>query len=65
MHGTHMDAEKLNGDNLEESGLEEQMAHWADVLDRWVKGVDSGLGRQDGGEAPPLNGAEVGPSAEQ
>jgi hypothetical protein len=60
-----MDAEKLEGNNAEGSGLEEHMAHWADVLDRWVKGVDTRLGRQDDGEALPLNDAEVGASAEQ
>ncbi len=64
MHGSDMDPGKVNGDGLEESGLEEEMAHWADVLDRWVKGIDSGLRRQDGGQVPPLNEAEVGPSAE-
>jgi ribosomal protein S12 methylthiotransferase accessory factor YcaO len=65
MHGTDMDAEKLNGDNLEDSGLEEHMAHWADVLDRWVRGIDTQLGRQEGVPATPLEEAEGGAIAEQ
>ena len=60
-----MDANKVEGNNSEDSGLEDQITHWADVLDRWVKGIDTGLGRQDGVHAPPLNEAEAGPSTEQ
>jgi len=32
----------------EEEGLQDHIAHWVDVLDRWVKRIDTGLGRQDG-----------------
>jgi hypothetical protein len=60
-----MDADKVEGNNSEDSGLEDLMAHWADVLDRWVNGIDTVLGRQDGVQAPPLNEGEVGPSTEQ
>lgn len=28
-----------------ESGLHDHIAHWSEVLDRWVKGIDTGLGR--------------------
>ena len=54
--------EKVEGNKLEDSGLEEHMAHWAEVLDRWVKGIDSRLGRQDGGSGgAPLDEAERWP----
>ena len=61
---TEKDPEVLDASNLEESGLEQDLAHWAEVLDRWVKGIDTRLGRNgSGGElagrdgnAQPLDG---------
>jgi hypothetical protein len=54
------------GSNLGDSGLQEHIAHWAEVLDRWVQSIDSRLGRRDSGDpvAPP-DEADVGPQAEQ
>lgn len=61
-----MDAEKVEGNKSEDGGLAEHMAHWAEVLDQWVKGIDSRLGQQDGGqEASPLNEAEAGQNTDQ
>jgi hypothetical protein len=39
------DPEGLDVSNVEASGLQEDIAHWAGVLDRWVKGIDTRLGR--------------------
>lgn len=36
---------ELDGGNLGDTGLHEHIAHWAEVLDRWVQGVDTRLGR--------------------
>jgi hypothetical protein len=51
------DAEGLEGSNLVDSGLEENIAHWAEVLDRWIKSIDTRLGRAPGmdgdAQAPP------------
>jgi hypothetical protein len=44
------DPEGLDGSNLEESGLQQDVAHWAEVLDRWVRGIDTRLGRKGGGQ---------------
>ena len=60
-----MDTKNLDGNNLGDSGLEGHMAHWAEVLDRWVRGIDTRLGRDDGAQATALDEPEVGPSAEQ
>ena len=50
-------SEGLDASNLEESGLNQDLAHWAEVLDRWVKGIDTRLGRNgSGGEVPGLDG---------
>ncbi|MDQ6879689.1 MAG: hypothetical protein M3082_18710 [Candidatus Dormibacteraeota bacterium] len=48
-------------DILEDGTLQEHLAHWAEVLDRWVKGVDMGMGRQDGeaADAASLNGTQA------
>ena len=43
-----MDAEEFDGSNLADEGLQDHISHWAEVLDRWVRGIDRGLGRQDG-----------------
>jgi hypothetical protein len=52
------DAEGFERSNLRDSGLQKDIAHWAEVLDRWVKVVDTRLGRHSevGGPAPPLDG---------
>ncbi|HEY8816906.1 MAG TPA: hypothetical protein VIP57_17635 [Candidatus Dormibacteraeota bacterium] len=57
-----MDTERSN---LEDSGLQEHIAHWAEVLDRWVQSIDTRLGRHEGGVpgASP-DEADVGPGAE-
>ncbi len=55
------DMPAVEGSNLADSGLQDHIAHMADVLDRWVKGIDTRLGRQDGGmphreDRQPLDG---------
>jgi hypothetical protein len=53
------------GNNLGDSGLQEHIAHWAEVLDRWVQSIDRRLGRRDGAEPEaPQDDADVGPQAE-
>ena len=49
------DVRETEGANLGDGGLEEHIAHWAEVLDRWVQSIDARLGRSDGGDpaAPP------------
>jgi len=57
---------ETEGSNLGDGGLQEHIAHWADVLDHWVQSIDKRLGRFDGGvPAPPLDEADVGQDAEQ
>ena len=57
---------EAEGNNLGDSALQEHVAHWADVLDRWVQSIDARLGRQDGGvPAPALDEADGGAGAEQ
>jgi hypothetical protein len=47
------------GSNLGDSGLQEHIAHWSDVLDRWIQSIDARLGRHDGGlPAPPPDEAD-------
>jgi hypothetical protein len=61
----HADGSKES--NLGDSGLEEHIAHWSEVLDSWVKRFDTRLGRNAGGshssedDVPSGDGAE--PSA--
>jgi hypothetical protein len=57
------DPEEVDGSNLADGALEDHIAHWAEVLDRWVTGIDRRLGRQDGaagvdgnGSPPPAEG---------
>lgn len=60
------DLRETDGTNLGDSGLQEHIAHWAEVLDRWVHNIDTRLGRHDGGvPAPPLDEADFGPGSEQ
>jgi translation initiation factor 2 alpha subunit (eIF-2alpha) len=51
-----MDTERSN---LEDSGLQEHIAHWAEVLDRWVKRIDAGL-REENGDPSGPDGEERG-----
>ena len=52
--------------NFGESSLQDDLAHWAEVLDRWVKSIDMGLGRSDAGPPEPgLDEADVGPGRER
>jgi len=68
---TEEDTEGLGVAGLEEGGLQDSIAHWVEVLDRWVKGIDSGMGRQDGdvehlnddGSANPTRPLVEGPGA--
>jgi hypothetical protein len=63
------DPEGMAASNLEESGLQQDIAHWAEVLDRWVKGIDTRLGRNGGaqdvaspdGEGRSVDGSPWGP----
>jgi hypothetical protein len=52
------DAGELDGGNLGDTGLEGHIVHWSEVLDRWVKGVDTRLGRLSdlNGQPEPLDG---------
>lgn len=55
------DTAAVGENNIGDSGLQDHIAHWVDVLDRWVTGIDTRLGRQDGGvphreERQPSNG---------
>lgn len=61
------EAEGLEGDNLGDSRLQDHIAHWAEVLDRWVMGIDTRLGRESGGGAPFESSPEVDadPAADQ
>jgi hypothetical protein len=53
------------GSNLGDSALQEHIAHWADVLDRWVQNIDARLGRPDGADLiPPRDEADAGPPSE-
>lgn len=38
-------AQGIESTDLEGLGLQDQIAHWVDVLDRWVKDLDRGMGR--------------------
>ena len=39
------DAMGVDESNPGDGGLQDHIAHWSEVLDRWVKGIDTGLGR--------------------
>jgi hypothetical protein len=43
----------LSGESSEHGSLQDEMAYWVEVLDRWIKRVDVGLdGRVDETQAP-------------
>ena len=48
---TDEESEGFDGRDSEDEALQEHIAYWMEVLDRWVKRIDSGLGKQEGGEA--------------
>ena len=37
----------MDGGSLDDSPLRDHISHWVDVLDRWVKRVDLGMGALD------------------
>jgi hypothetical protein len=54
-------AESIEGTAAEDDGLQDHIARWVEVLDRWVKGIDLGMGRRDGDPASSDgNGGEQG-----
>jgi hypothetical protein len=53
---TDENAESSEGSSGEDGGLHDHIARWVEVLDRWVKGIDLGMGRRDGDPAS-LDGA--------
>jgi hypothetical protein len=50
--------------NLGDSGPQDDIAHWAEVLDRWVKIVDVRLGGQDGASPASPDNVDADPGAE-
>jgi hypothetical protein len=38
-------AERIESEGREEDGPKDQIGRWIEVLDRWVKDLDRGLGR--------------------
>lgn len=52
--------------NLGDGGLQENVAHWAEVLDRWVRGIDARLGRlQETDRQPPTLDGHSRPSGDE
>lgn len=47
------ESEEFGGSGSADEVLQDHIAHWMEVLDRWVKRIDSGLGTQDGGASTP------------
>lgn len=41
-------AQGIDSTDLEGVGLQDQIAHWVTVLNRWVTDLDRGLGRESG-----------------
>jgi hypothetical protein len=56
------DGEEIGGSNLSDRGLQDHIAHWSEVLDRWVNGIDLAMGRNADPSGPrdrkgkPLDG---------
>lgn len=44
------EAGELAGGSSEDGSLQDHMAHWAEVLDRWVRRVDLGMGARAAGK---------------
>ena len=55
---TDEEAEGLDGRGLENGGLQRHIEHWVEVLDRWVKRIDHGMGRREADGGAELSGAE-------
>jgi len=53
------ESEGFGGSRSADEVLQDHIAHWMEVLDRWVKRIDTGLGTQDGGASMP-EGADGG-----
>lgn len=53
------ESEGFGGSGSADEVLQDHIAHWMEVLDRWVKRIDSGFGTQDGGASAP-EGADGG-----
>jgi hypothetical protein len=49
-------AKGIESEGLEEEGLQDHIGHWVEVLDRWVKDLDRGMGRNraDGTPEPAV-----------
>ena len=47
------EAGELAGGSSENGSLQDDIAHWAEVLDRWVRRVDLGLGARSAGKEAP------------
>jgi hypothetical protein len=47
-------AKGIEREGLEDGGLADHISHWVEVLDRWVKELDKGMGRNgaDGASEP-------------
>ena len=50
------EAEELGGGSPEDGLLQDHLAHWVEVLDRWVRRVDLGLGARPAGKDAPGDG---------
>jgi hypothetical protein len=49
----------LDARSLEDGPLEDHINHWVEVLDRWIKRVDLGMGR-GGADPSAADGERVG-----
>lgn len=59
------EAGEVAGGSSEGGSLQDDIAHWAEVLDRWVRRVDLGLGaRATGKDAPGDGGTETAQDVE-
>jgi hypothetical protein len=50
------ETEELAGGSSEDGSLLDDIAHWAEVLDRWVRRVDLGMGARVAGKEAPDDG---------
>ena len=50
----------IESEGLEKEGLQEQIGHWVEVLDRWVKDLDRGMGRNSADTASEPAMEDVG-----
>ena len=56
------DAEGSESASLDDGDLQDNIAHWLEVLDNWIRRIDRGMGRQDGEAASPDGAGASGPS---